>query len=82
MGYSPSEKAGVEVVSGRAQVQTAEMGEVIRSMEERELKCVRVHGLRHIVQSVPPRGGVSSSAILRPRAWSATHKPICPRTGA
>lgn len=55
-GGVPSEKAGVEVVSGRAQVQTAEMEEVIRSMEERELKCVRVHGLRHIDQSVPSRG--------------------------
>lgn len=37
-GGVPSEKAGVEAVSGWAQVQTAEMGEVIRSMEEREFK--------------------------------------------
>lgn len=55
-GGVPSEKAGVEAVSGWAQVQTAEMEEVIRSMEERELKCVRVHGLRHINQSVPRTG--------------------------
>lgn len=37
-GGVPSEKAGVEAVSGRAQVQMAEMGEVIRSMEGREFK--------------------------------------------
>ena len=34
----PSEKAGVEAVSGRAQVQTAEMGEVIRHIEGGKLK--------------------------------------------
>lgn len=56
-GGVPSEKAGAEAVSGWAQALAAEMEEVVRSMEERELKCVRVHGLRHIVQSVPPSRG-------------------------
>lgn len=54
----PCKKEGVEAVSGRIQVLAAEMGEVIRSMAERELQLQKFRSDCHVARS-PPRGGVN-----------------------
>lgn len=60
---SASKKEGVEAVSGRIQVLAAEMGEVIRSMAERELQLQRLRSDCNVARS-PPHGRELKSLVL------------------